>query len=93
MIKPEANPITRGRDGDEVHDYGYHLNNARRRSNSSTQGLADFRTKFETIDPEPVFEEQVHGAEIVNENGDTVTKVDSASSSSASDAGQNEFKV
>ncbi|KAJ5578936.1 hypothetical protein N7450_007803 [Penicillium hetheringtonii] len=82
-----------GRDGDEVHDYGYTFNNARRRSNSSTQGLADFRTKFETIDPEPVFEEHVHGAEVVNENGDTVTKVASASSSSPSDAGQNEFKV
>ena len=88
-----ANSSTRGRDGDEVHDYGYTFNNARRRSNSSTQGLADFRTKFETIDPEPVFEEHVHGAEVVNENGDTVTKVASASSSSPSDAGQNEFKV
>lgn len=29
----------------------------------------------------------------MNENGETVTKVESASSSSASDAGQNEFKV
>ncbi|CAI7618471.1 unnamed protein product [Penicillium manginii] len=82
-----------GRDGEEVHDYGYTFNNARRRSNSSTQGLADFRTKFETIDPEPVFEEQVHGGEVVNENGETVTKVDSASSSSPSETEQNGAKV
>ena len=35
--------------------------NARRRSNSSTQAksLKDFKTKFETIEPEPVFEESM----------------------------------
>jgi hypothetical protein len=60
------------------------MNNARRRSNSSTQGLADFRTKFETVDPEPVFEEQLHGPadEIA------VTKVESTSSSNNSEADQ-----
>ncbi|KAJ5099211.1 hypothetical protein N7532_006212 [Penicillium argentinense] len=81
-----------GRDGEEVHDYGYTFTNARRRSNSSTQGLSDFRTKFETIDPEPVFEEQVHGAEVENVNEDTVTKVESTSSSSASVGDQNGVK-
>lgn len=37
--------------------------NARRRSNSSsyTAGLKDFKTKFETIDQDPVFEEELHG--------------------------------
>lgn len=35
--------------------------NARRRSNSSTYTAKDFKTKFETIEPEPVFEEELHG--------------------------------
>ncbi|KAK6376134.1 hypothetical protein LTS17_007385 [Exophiala oligosperma] len=50
-----------GREGDEVHDYGYNFANARRRSNSSTQALGDFKTKFETIETDPVFEEELHG--------------------------------
>ena len=39
------------------------MTNARRRSNSSsyTAGLKDFKTKFEQIDAEPVFEENIHG--------------------------------
>lgn len=38
--------------------------NARRRSNSSSYqaGLKDFKTKFEHIETEPVFEEEIHGA-------------------------------
>lgn len=58
------------------------MNNARRRSNSSTHGLADFRTKFETIDPEPVFEEQLHGPT----DQSAVTKVESTSTSSSNDS-------
>lgn len=54
--------ISRGRSGDEVQDYEYNFTNARRHSNSSSQGLADFKTKFETIEPEPVFEEELHGS-------------------------------
>ncbi len=40
------------------------MTNARRRSNSSshTTNSAAFKTKFETIEPEPVFEEEIHGA-------------------------------
>jgi hypothetical protein len=51
----------RGKDGDEASDYGYTFTNARRRSNSSTQALSDFKTKFETRDEDPVFEEELHG--------------------------------
>lgn len=40
---------------------GYNMANARRRSNSSTYTAKDFKTKFETIEPEPVFEEELHG--------------------------------
>lgn len=71
----------RGRSGEEVQDYGYTFANARRRSNSSTQGLAEFRTKFETVEPEPVFEEPVREpAEVTVANESTVTKVESTSS-------------
>ena len=37
--------------------------NARRRSNSSsyTAGLKDFKTKFEAVEQDPVFEEDIHG--------------------------------
>jgi hypothetical protein len=41
------------------------MTNPRRRSNSSSYsaGLKDFKTKFEQIDAEPVFEESLHGPE------------------------------
>jgi len=57
--------LDRGVDGEEVQDEGFNLANARRRSNSSsyTAGLKDFKTKFETVETEPVFEEDIHGAE------------------------------
>jgi len=52
-----------GREGDELDDLDYNLANARRRSNSSTHAaFKDFKTKFETIETEPVFEEELHGA-------------------------------
>ena len=53
----------RGVDGEEVQDEGFNLANARRRSNSSsyTAGLKDFKTKFEQVEQEPVFEEELHG--------------------------------
>ncbi|OJJ49498.1 hypothetical protein ASPZODRAFT_22259 [Penicilliopsis zonata CBS 506.65] len=49
-----------GRSGDEMQDYNYKFTNARRRSNSSNHELSDFRTKFETLEAEPVFEELLH---------------------------------
>ncbi|KFY46043.1 hypothetical protein V495_02683 [Pseudogymnoascus sp. VKM F-4514 (FW-929)] len=53
-----------GIDGEEIQDEGFTLTNARRRSNSSSYaaGLKDFKTKFEQFDPDPVFEEDIHGA-------------------------------
>jgi len=49
--------------GHEAEDYGYNMANPRRRSNSSSHGhdLKNFKTKFETVEPEPVFEEELHG--------------------------------
>ncbi|KAL4789024.1 hypothetical protein BDV19DRAFT_40458 [Aspergillus venezuelensis] len=54
-------PLNRGRSGDEVQDYEYSFMNSRRHSNSSMQETSGFKTKFETVEPEPVFEEDMHG--------------------------------
>jgi hypothetical protein len=77
-----ATKKSRGREGDEVEDYGYNLNKQRRRSNSSSQGPKDFKTKFETIDPEPVFEENIHGPEPddLAEEGEKAESADSSTS-------------
>ena len=83
----ELNP-PRGQSGVEVQDYGYTFTNARRRSNSSTQGLTEFRTKFEKVEPEPVFEEQLHGPSDVTGANDPVTKIESSSSSNDSETDQ-----
>jgi hypothetical protein len=50
-----------GTPGDEVEDIRPNMANARRRSNSSTHNMKDLKTKFETIETEPVFEEELHG--------------------------------
>lgn len=67
-----------GRSGDEMEDYGYVFTNARRHSNASSHGnaLADFKTKFETVEAEPVFEEEFHGASavFVNDEGALLEK-------------------
>jgi hypothetical protein len=54
-------PHTRGTPGDEVEDINPNMAHARRRSNSSTLIMKDFKTKFETVETEPVFEEEIHG--------------------------------
>ncbi|KAL4899182.1 hypothetical protein BDW74DRAFT_164044 [Aspergillus multicolor] len=73
-----------GRSGEEVHDYEYSFMNSRRHSNSSIQGMAGFKTKFETVEPEPVFEEDLHGPSTENTmDGTPVVKTDSVSSGNA----------
>lgn len=71
-----------GVDGEEVQDEGFNLANARRRSNSSsyTAGLKDFKTKFETIETEPVFEEGIHDAP---DESEEVRRVNTESSDSS----------
>lgn len=72
----------RGTLTDEADDSGYAFANQRRRSNSSTQALNDFKTKFEAVDQEPVFEEELHGpTEDDLEQASTLSKEDSNSSS------------
>ena len=74
----------RGRSGDEMQDYGYKFTNTRRRSNSSGQGLGEFKTKFEAAETDPVFEEQYHGAAggVEEEENLSLEKEESAESTS-----------
>lgn len=60
-FRNQADTHTRGREGVEAEDLGYNIVNSRRRSNSSTQALGDFKTKFEVDEVDPVFEEELHG--------------------------------
>lgn len=68
-----------GREGDEVEDYAYNMANPRRRSNSSTFTAKDFKTKFEHVEPEVVFEEDLHGP--VGADGAELDKQSTTSSS------------
>ena len=75
---------SRGHPGEEASDYGYTFAQARRRSNSSTgNNLADFKTKFETVETDPVFEEEYHGAGVDDEEEHLrLVKEDTAGSTS-----------
>ena len=66
-------------------DGGYNFTNARRRSNSSSTAHNDinhFKTKFDVNEPEPVFEEDLHGALPDDEEG--LVKTDSSVSENSS---------
>ncbi|KAI0842677.1 hypothetical protein F5Y06DRAFT_292614 [Hypoxylon sp. FL0890] len=53
--------------GQEVIDEDFNFVNARRPSNSSlSNSIENFKTKFEVNEPEPVFEEHLHGPEDEN---------------------------
>lgn len=77
-----TNIKTRGNVGDEITDEDFNFANARRRSNSSNLGhdVSNFKTKFEVHDPEPVFEEHLHGAQ-----DDDLTKTETSSSNGSVD--------
>lgn len=64
------------------------MTNPRRRSNSSTTARAqrDFKTKFETVEPEPVFEEELHGNPASADDIDGALEKRSTADSSASSA-------
>jgi hypothetical protein len=85
--QPLTDTHGRGREGDEVEDYNYNMANPRRHSNSGSHGhhIRDFKTKFETVEPEPVFEEELHGASAL-ETGEALENV----STSSTDASVNE---
>jgi hypothetical protein len=76
-----------GVDGEEAQDTGFNINNARRRSNSSSYaaGLKDFKTKFEKVEQEPVFEEELHGAAEDDEGMSQARRINTDSSESSVD--------
>lgn len=65
------------------------MTNPRRRSNSSSfaGGVKDFKTKFEAIEAEPVFEEDLHGPGLDDESidDDTAGEKESTSGTSVDD--------
>ena len=62
----------------------------RRRSNSSVDHAKDFKSKFEKVEPEPLFDENIHGASAIAEEEDTAS-LDLDKSSSAS-SGESSFE-
>lgn len=76
-----------GYSGEEVVDENFRFANARRRSNSSSisHHLGDLKTKFEVNEPEPVFEESVHGP-LEEEHNDDLSKSDTTESVSSQSA-------
>ncbi|KAJ9642475.1 hypothetical protein H2201_006983 [Coniosporium apollinis] len=80
-----------GRDGDEVQDFTYNMTNPRRRSNSSSTGPGGaLKTKFETVEAEPVFEEELHGPVTVGSEDSTAELEHSITESSSDSSVQEE---
>lgn len=71
--------------GEEVVDQPFNFVNPRRRSNSSsmTTDIKNFKTKFDVNEPEPVFEEGVHGP--LEDDEDTLRSMDSNSTEGSDD--------
>ncbi|KAH7193158.1 uncharacterized protein B0J16DRAFT_381045 [Fusarium flagelliforme] len=68
---------------DDIAGEQFTFTNTRRRSNSSSfSHITDFKTKFEVNEPEPVFEEALHGPE--EEDHEDLTKTDSSESGRSS---------
>ncbi|KAF2461593.1 hypothetical protein BDY21DRAFT_332640 [Lineolata rhizophorae] len=78
-----------GREGSEIEDFEYNMTNPRRRSNSTSHAhsVKDFKTKFETVEPEPVFEEELHGPPREQQEAATEAELDKASTHSSSGNG------
>ncbi|KAF5507021.1 hypothetical protein CGCA056_v013224 [Colletotrichum aenigma] len=73
-----------GNAGEEVVDEDFRFTNARRRTNSSgyADNLSAFKTKFDVNEPEPVFEESIHGPN--EEDGEDLTKTETSESGGSS---------
>jgi len=82
----QTNTDPRGNAGEEVVDEPFNFANARRRSNSSSisSHSEHFKTKFEINEPEPVFEESLHGPEMTAEEDEDISKTETSSRSGAS---------
>lgn len=60
------------------------MTNPRRRSNSFHTPQQTVKTKFETIEPEPVFEEELHGPPAADAIDDAGAELEKASTGSSS---------
>jgi len=71
---------------EDVADQDFRFTNARRRSNSSSAShhLGDLKTKFEVNEPEPVFEESLHGPAEEENAADDLSKTDTSESGQSS---------
>ena len=78
-------PLPRGPVGDELREdeASFNFTKSRRRSNSTSHSTdpSHFKTKFEVNEPEPVFEEELHGP-----LPEDLTKVETSSSNGSSAA-------
>ncbi|KAI2623805.1 hypothetical protein GGS21DRAFT_334021 [Xylaria nigripes] len=85
-----------GNVGEEVADEqtNFVFNNARRRSNSSSyfNHANDFKTKFEVNEPEPVFEESIHGP-LAEDDHNALSKTETSSSETSSVADKDSKSV
>ncbi|KAL2758645.1 hypothetical protein ACRALDRAFT_1080392 [Sodiomyces alcalophilus JCM 7366] len=74
--------------GEEVFDEedDFSFAKPRRRSNSSTfaHHIREFKTKFDVNEPEPVFEESIHGPH-EEESGEDISKTETSESGRSSD--------
>jgi len=70
--------------GDDIANENFTFVNPRRRSNSFSMShhVNDFKTKFEVHEPEPVFEEALHGP---MQDGENLAKTDSSESGRSTD--------
>jgi len=80
-ILADSSLLHRGRSGDEALDIAI---KPRRRSNSFVDHTKDFKSKFETIEADPLFDEHIHGASAIAEEEDLASlELDKASSASS----------
>jgi len=88
IARPRTDSRRRGEPGEEAVDGGFNFTNARRRSNSSGvphNDINNFKTKFDVNEPEPVFEEDVHGAPPEDDDdSEDIHKTDSSVSENSS---------
>jgi len=77
-----------GHPGEEAQDFGYNMTNPRRRSNSSSHAYAqDFKSKFELVEHEPVFED-LSPEDMVETDEEKHLKLESHAAASTSSEGQ-----
>ncbi|PNH50858.1 hypothetical protein VD0003_g6345 [Verticillium dahliae] len=89
MKKSGGGKANWGNAGDEIVDEDFSFANPRRRSNSTgyANQLLSFRTKFDVNEPEPVFEESLHGP-TEDDVGAELAKTETSESDRSSEDGK-----